>query len=432
MAGSVAGCDDRDMVLLLRQLYDKNISGNWDQALHDKNNGCFSDPNATQRPHPTNFHWGADHSQIGLEVYAYVTPFIILVGLIGNGVSMAVFASRALRKLSASLYLAAISLSDTMVLLTYVLLDWLNRGLRQWPGEPQLPVVNVFGVCQSFLYFSYLFRFVSVWVLVVFTMERYIAACRPLHRRIICTKTFGRRAILTICGVASLISLYKPLLSGLFQPRSVQDDSTFGLYAPTNSQYDQPKPQNATLAGDMTQEICTRNPDYPRTNFTMEVIYGLLITAVPFVIIAVFNMLILRTIMQRDANIRKFKIAFKDNRIRWEFTVTLLAVSSSFICLNLPYFVTWCQQFRQTTNASVSSQMRDQLYITRTIFYLNYCVNFFLYCLSGTYYRRQLAKTFGCRTDGAVLNGTSRKFSSSGMTNTTHVTNKLYDLTVLK
>ena len=71
----------------------------------------------------------------GLDVYAFLTPFIILIGLFGNVISLCIFRKKALRRLSASFYLRAICISDICVLLTYVLLGWLNKGLPQWPGK---------------------------------------------------------------------------------------------------------------------------------------------------------------------------------------------------------------------------------------------------------------------------------------------------------
>jgi len=45
----------------------------------------------------------------GQDFYAYVTPFIILVGIIGNSISLGVFCSPRMRKMSASIYLASLA-----------------------------------------------------------------------------------------------------------------------------------------------------------------------------------------------------------------------------------------------------------------------------------------------------------------------------------
>ena len=72
--------------------------------------------------------------QIGKDVYANMIPVIFIVGILGNAISLKVFTSKVMRRLSSSLYLVALSISDISVLLTYVLFDWLNHGLRRWPG----------------------------------------------------------------------------------------------------------------------------------------------------------------------------------------------------------------------------------------------------------------------------------------------------------
>ena len=99
-----------------------------------------------------------EESVYGIRVYAYVMPVIFVIGIIGNMISLYVFSSRPLRLLSGSVYLSALSTSDLIVLLIYILLDWLNNGLPFWPGGHRLGVTNVQYVCQLFLYISYMFR----------------------------------------------------------------------------------------------------------------------------------------------------------------------------------------------------------------------------------------------------------------------------------
>jgi len=67
------------------------------------------------------------------NVYAYLTPIIILIGIVGNSISLRVFCSQRMRKMSASIYLASLAISDTCVLLSYVLIEWLHRGMNRWP-----------------------------------------------------------------------------------------------------------------------------------------------------------------------------------------------------------------------------------------------------------------------------------------------------------
>jgi len=65
-------------------------------------------------------------------------------------------------------------------------MDWLKKGLPLWPGRHSIRWVDTSGVCESstkgstdspgvcesFLFTSYTFRFVSIWLIVLFTIER--------------------------------------------------------------------------------------------------------------------------------------------------------------------------------------------------------------------------------------------------------------------
>ena len=103
-------------------------------------------------------------------------------------------------------------------------------------------------------------------------------------------------------------------------------------------------------------------------------------------------------------------MVFRGNMLRLEFTFILLAISSCFICLNVPYFIVWVRTvFLREDPISGSNNTSDsidvlsehsvgasstQLYLTRTVFYFNYCINFFLYCLTGRQYREQIRCLF--------------------------------------
>lgn len=450
-AGSSSDCKDPQLMHLLKTHFSSNDTV-WQLALDgQRSSSCpllanvSSDGLLHSKDVPAADDQGTDeYTLLGELLYAFVTPFILVVGLVGNFVSLKVFSFPQLRKLSASMYLTAISVSDSLVLVTFVLLDWLNRGLPLWPGSHRVQVINTHGVCQSFLFASYTFRFVSVWLIVLFTIERYIAVCRPFHRRLICTKTFARRAIASVVVLAAVISLYKPLLSGVYTTTTAVSDTIqqqqqhlpstsssttiepsdhsgrLTLPVPTTPDSNRSSPTSGSdfgvwgtrSAGDILmtypaedatgEPACRRNPDYDDSyvNFVMDVTYGLLITAVPFVPICVFNVSILWTMLRRDTRIRHLKILVPEKKVRLEFTINLFAVSGGFVVLNMPYFIVWCQQFVQTLypadDPSVAIWNRDKLLLAKVTFYVNYAINFFLYSLTGGYYRTALVRLFSC------------------------------------
>ncbi|XP_034102979.1 uncharacterized protein LOC117567241 isoform X1 [Drosophila albomicans] len=122
-------------------------------------------------------------------VNKYYTPIICCTGSIGNILSVFVFFMTKLRKLSSSFYLAALAISDTCFLCGLFV---------QWLNFLNVNIYNEDYFCQFFTFFSYLASFCSVWFVVAFTVERFIAVMYPLKRQIMCTV---RRAKIVLLGL---------------------------------------------------------------------------------------------------------------------------------------------------------------------------------------------------------------------------------------
>lgn len=165
--------DKSDLHGLLKAMKDLNLLPDHNYSTSNLSLSLSRLNNLSQSFTPWDY-WDVDPTSngSGKRFYGLLTPWVILIGVFGNVVSTKIFLSRAMRRRSASLYLAALSISDLMVLLTYVLPEWLNKGLPFWPGNYRLPIIATDGVCQTFHFCSYTFRFVSVWIIVAFTCER--------------------------------------------------------------------------------------------------------------------------------------------------------------------------------------------------------------------------------------------------------------------
>ncbi|XP_052762219.1 thyrotropin-releasing hormone receptor-like [Mya arenaria] len=286
--------------------------------------------------------------------FTYFTPIIFAIGVVGNIISLIVFLSKNMRKLSASMYLAALSTSDLLALLFYVLPEWLKHGFSLVPGHQQALFLQQNGTCQGLLYLQYIARFLCSWFVVFFTIERFIGVCFPLRRKDICDPKSASRVILGAIVVASSGCVFKPILSGTFIAKN----------------------------GD---PVCTSNRDHQYLSFILDSIFGVTITFIPFVLITILNLLIIRKLVLRNKRHRKIRIVTEESIIRLEFTFILLAISICFVSLNLPYFAVWCKRYWK---------IKQILYITRTIFYINYCINFFLYSVTGAYFRKELRHLF--------------------------------------
>lgn len=137
--------------------------------------------------------------------HLYYTPLLTITGIIGNIISVLVFCRTRLRKLSSSYYLSALCISDTgFLLINFV--HWLT-GLN---------VTNIFnknGFCQVFALLEYFFPALSVWFVVTFTLERFIAVMYPLKRQTICTVKRAKSVLIILVLIGVLHSLPMLMLS---------------------------------------------------------------------------------------------------------------------------------------------------------------------------------------------------------------------------
>ncbi|XP_052273298.1 cysteinyl leukotriene receptor 2-like [Dreissena polymorpha] len=332
--------------------------------------------NATNRTYDNVYDlYAGDEEQsfmikFGNGFYFFVTPVILMVGLCGNSLSLCVFFSKKMRRMSASRYLAALSICDLMTLIFYVLSEWLRRGLPTIAPGYYVSFLDTPVVCQVWLHFSYLSRFLSAWLIVTFTCERFIGVCMPLRRRNLGSLKETNRIITILLVLSCVLAIYKPLTS---EVRTINN---------------------------MT--ACTSKVSFEFEAFVLDSLYALIITLVPFVIISTLNILIIRKLLNRKRK-NKFNLVTEENSIRLEFTFILLAISFFFIALNLPFFSMWVKQFLHSHYLHSTLDHTDDLSfeywqgvtkITRTIFYINYCINFFLYSITGACFRRQLRALF--------------------------------------
>ena len=160
------------------------------------------------------------------------------------------------------------------------------------------------------------------------------------------------------------------------------------------------------------------------TCISLPFLSGNLVTLVPFLIITVVNIGILQALLKPQGQ----DIPLRTNRthkLRREFTLILLSVSLCFLCFNIPYYIVWMVDsdiYRQHTtqqeindffispgNSTIGSgglNGNGRLFFTRTVFSVNYCTNFLLYCITGSCYRASVRQLWRCgKEDRNYRNG---------------------------
>lgn len=105
------------------------------------------------------------------------------------------------------------------------------------------------------------------------------------------------------------------------------------------------------------------------------------------------------------------KTSHRLDRLGRQFVLILLGISSCFLLLNMPYLMTWIYRWYKLQTKIYEENNESKFYdsmprtiltpwdevalpIARSLFTLNYCINIFIYSLSGKYFRRELVRLF--------------------------------------
>ena len=300
----------------------------------------------------------------------FLVPTLVAMGVMGNTLSFVTFTFSNLKSLSSSVYLAALAIADIGFLLC-VLASWItnfNVNLYHQPGW-----------CQTFVYLTYVFSFLSVWYVVGFTVERYIAVRFPFKRGDMCTV---RRARIVVVGLS--------IFSTITYNFAIWTTGSFIM------------PSTSPIAG---QRLCYPKDSWREVLKIANNFDSVVTLAIPFFVIAILNAHIIYAVTryQREANemviYRSSATASatsstantsSNTRESNKVTRMLLVVSFTFLLLNVPGHVIRFHVFVQTMNdplykAGPIYYELQKLFVY--LYYVNFSINFFLYSLCGKNFR---------------------------------------------
>ena len=115
--------------------------------------------------------------QVGLytNLWRYFWPVIFVVGLAGNTLTLLVMRRRSCEATSADVYLSMLALADSSVLIVgldeYFRTAWTLNILEINPWA-----------CRTVLFLQGATSNTAIWILVAFTLERFSVVCTPYHR----------------------------------------------------------------------------------------------------------------------------------------------------------------------------------------------------------------------------------------------------------
>ncbi len=303
---------------------------------------------STSQDHP--FVYTAVEAAVVLRVtFAFLT---IIVGTIGNGLSLMVMCQKGMRGTAAATYLSAIAVVDTLV----VYFGQIPEIVRYYMPEVS-KLVNAWH-CALRPYCLYTAGDVAVWMVLALTVDRYIAVCRPQHSKQLCTQ---QRAVKVICGL-----LLFALLKNLSVPVAYVPGST------------------SCLVTRPWLEVYMR---YVRP-WGAFILYAL----IPVTSVLVLNLLIIRRLVQVHQSVKTSGTSGGPQSISSlagsSLTAMFLSVSIFFLVLLTPSMLNYAIM------AHRSPHPYDKLItaIFDSLAYINHSINFFLYCLTGRRFRKEFLR----------------------------------------
>lgn len=338
----------------------------------------------------------------------YIFPVILIIGSICNVITFLVMRRKKLRNQSTGFYMAILAIADELALLVGCLNYWLYEYKRIF-------ILHTSTIaCKAFSVILYTTMDFSVWMVVIMTIERFIAVSFPLKSMYVCTVKKAKLATLVL--VILLFTINSQFL--LTHSLTIRSD--------LNS----------------TEQGCqSRSGKY---DFFMNKLWPWIDASkysfVPLLTIIVFNVLIISNMIKASSSRKKLaqtyatpkaytKSVNQNNHVNLSpnnglytsttphasstsqispgtssssssssnnrrLTVMLLSVSITFCILSIPLVL-----LQILEKAEIGSLPYQKLYpYFLFLQYFNHSINFFLYVFSGKIFRRECIALFSVCT----------------------------------
>jgi len=301
-------------------------------------------------------------NQVGDYLYSSTALLIFLVGTTGNVLSFLVFNQKSMRHSVTSLYFRVLAISDTLVLLSGPLLFW-------FLGTFHIDIVSISSVwCKLLVPLLLSSCYISCWILVFIAMDRSVGIFMPHKYKIYCTKP---RA------TASMILLSITVLT------------TVGVYNVVALEVD-------------AKDGCGIQQEFKSFHKNVYAWLDLvLLNLLPTVILVTLNILIiqaLKTRLTRTATMTVTKNSTEANKKTAQdrgATMILISASVVYILCTIPSSTGFLLKPLFGTDAHAKAQRNLYQRVCLILYSINHGVNFFIYCLHGEIFRRELRGIFG-------------------------------------
>ena len=291
---------------------------------------------------------------------------IVILGTIGNALSLIVLCRKRLRRQPSSVFLICVAVSDTAFLYLVPFHNW------------YLGLTGVFlrdtstAACKLMRFLLVSSAFSSAWLLVAVTGQRLIAVCFPLKcRRINTLKGASIGAFVILCITIAVPSHFFVTYG---QVEYVTKNVTIIRAC-------------AKLDRDFMYAI------WPMLDLAMY-------STTPAILLLLFNIVIIAKIRGRgqllDRSIQDAPLRDRMRKSTHSLTMLVIMLSLSFCLLTGPIHVYFIGRKYWNIDNNKHAKMKLRLFYTvaSTLQALNHACNFIFYCLSGPLFRRELVALF--------------------------------------
>ena len=298
----------------------------------------------------------------------------MIVGLCGNLLSIAVLSRKRLRWTTTSVYLRLLAVVDCSVLLVSVL-----RNLIYYYTVVNIKESNDIG-CRIHTWISSSLIALSFWLLPTIAIDRLILVKFPVWAKTRCT----RRATVVVVGI---------LCATIF---------TINLhYLVTYSRSEVSIYSNITNTSIVTKVKCGPKSEFKSFHSTVWPVFVLLVYSIsPLICLATCNIVLIKELAKRNLmkQAQRLHDAYKEQEQRDLRSVTkmLVVICVFFIIISAPTCLHMVIRVYVFNLKLPRDNARHLLTwsIANLMLYSNNTVNFILYCLSGSVFRKELTNMF--------------------------------------
>ncbi|KAH3741913.1 type-1 angiotensin II receptor B-like [Dreissena polymorpha] len=349
---------------------------------------CIFPPGWTGPPPPGRY------AEVSRYLWMTVPPVIMIVGLLGNILTVIILLRQSRKLASTALYLLTLALSDSVMLLNSPLRNWMFRGLDM----KDVRHLSEMG-CKFSVFFTYTSVQYSSCVLVAVTLERLVSIVWPHRVRLGCT-TRASGVVLVILLVF-ILGLNSHIIYGF---GASQLPNYKGPCEPKYNEY-----------------MLFWTKTWPWIDFAVAF-------AIPFVLLGGSNAVIIYKMHETHKRRRSMSASNQGmghaGHDTTMVTVTLILLTVVFfICLTpvQVFFIYDPHRKKILMNDYYCKDMYEffkQVEIHNVLFtivnlisYINAAFNFFLYILSGSKFRYEVIALFTCQPTGEGVFGTTTSAS---------------------